>query len=177
MISAGSVGAEFTIVDNAGPVLRALMAQFMALGAQIDKTQLAMRALAVPPGMNRALAVTETRMTAIADAAKAASDESVASFAKVDASAATTTASLAAVSAELRNIAAGAKAVNGSSLKLGGGSGGGGGAAAGGGRGGLWGRVTGAAGRMAGPDWQGPQRPAMASMKRSTFRTPRPRFS
>jgi hypothetical protein len=74
--------------------------------------------------------------------------QTVAAFAKVDASAATTTASLAAVSAEPRNIAAGAKAVNGSSLKLGGGNGGG---SAGGGRGGLWGRVTGAAGRVAGP--------------------------
>jgi hypothetical protein len=138
-VLAGEVGAAFVIEDRASPVLRALMAQFTALQGVLDKTQAAMSSLAVPPGMNRALGVTETRMTKIADAAKVASDESVAAFAKVDASAATTTASLAAVSAELRNIAAGAKAVNGSSLKLGGGNGGGGAASGGGERGGMWG--------------------------------------
>jgi hypothetical protein len=149
LISAGAVGATFDIENLASAKLKALMSEFMALQGAIDKTQLAMRSLAVPPGMNRSLAVTETRMTKIADAAKIASDESVSAFTKVDASAATTTASLAAVSAELRNIAAGAKAVNGSSLKLGerGGGGGGGGAE----RGGMWSRARGAASRLAGP--------------------------
>ncbi len=125
------------------------MAQFEALQLKVDSVQASMLKLAVPPSMNRALGITATRMTKIADAAKVASDESVAAFAKVDASAATTTASLAGVAAELRNIAAGAKAVNGSALKLGGGGGAGQG----------WRRtrrlmgrrVTGAAGRLAGP--------------------------
>ncbi len=96
-ILAGEVGASFVVKDEASPVLRALMAQFMSLQSVIDKTQAAMLKLAVPPGMNCALGVTETRMTKIADVAKIASDEFVAAFAKVDASAATTAASLAAV--------------------------------------------------------------------------------
>jgi hypothetical protein len=76
MISAGAVGATFDIENLASPKLKALMSEFQALQTQIDKTQEAMRALAVPPGMNRSLGVTETRMTAIANAAKVAGDES-----------------------------------------------------------------------------------------------------
>jgi hypothetical protein len=141
-VLAGAVGATFEIEDRASPVLRALMTQFLALQGAIDKTQEAMRSLAFPSGMNRSLATTETRMTAIADASKLTADATAASFAKVDTAAAATSANLARVAEEMRGIAAGSKAVNGSALQVGG---------SGGGRGGLWSRVTGAAGRVAGP--------------------------
>ena len=51
MIEAGEVGAVFTIVDEASPILRALMEQFNALQATIDRTKLALKELVMPPGL------------------------------------------------------------------------------------------------------------------------------
>jgi hypothetical protein len=114
MIQAGEVGATFTIIDEAGPVLKRLMSQFMALQGIIERTQAAMKIMVMPPGMNRSLGIMSTRMTKIAEASKAAGDASAASFTKIDAAAATTSASLANVAREMRGIAAESRAVNGS---------------------------------------------------------------
>jgi hypothetical protein len=126
VIEAGAVGATFEIKNLASATLRALMREFEALQGAIDKTQAAMRELSVPPGMNRSLGVTETRMTAIANAAKVAGDESAAAFVKVDESAAATVASLGRVAAAMKGVGAEARAVNGSSLPMGAGGHGGG---------------------------------------------------
>jgi hypothetical protein len=136
-VLAGEVGAVFAIENRASATLKRLMDEFDALQVQIDKTQAAMRALAFPPGLNRSLGIMETRMTKIADASKAAGDETAAAFMKVDGAADTAAASIGRVTKELRGVAAEARAVNGSALALG---------AGGGGRGGFMHRGSGGGG-------------------------------
>lgn len=127
MINAGEVGAVFRIVDEGSPVLRRLMEQFNALQGAIERTQAAMKALAMPPGLNRSLGTMEGRFRAVADASKVTGDVASASFAKIDSAMAATAANLGNVSREMKAIAAEARAINGpASLRTGGGSRGGG---------------------------------------------------
>ncbi len=135
-VLAGSVGAVFEIENRASAQLKALMRDFDALQASIDKVQDAMRTLAFPPGLNKNLGILATRMTEVANAstaAGAAGDEAAAAFVKIDGSANTAAASLSRVAAEMKGISAEAKAVNGSAL-----------AVSGGGRGGMFHRGGGA---------------------------------
>jgi hypothetical protein len=123
MIEAGTVGARFTILDDASPFLKRLMEQFNALQGAIERTQAAMKALVMPPGLTRSLGTMEKRFLAISDASKVTGDVASASFAKIDSAMAATAANLGAVSKEMKAIAAEARAINGPrNLRYGGGS-------------------------------------------------------
>ena len=127
MISAGEVGAVFRVVDEASPILKRLMDQFNALQVTIERTEAAMKALVMPPGLNRSLGTMERRFRAISDASKITGDVASASFAKIDSALGATVTNLGNVSREMKAIAAEARAINGPrSLRYGGGSHGGG---------------------------------------------------
>ena len=113
MIEAGAVGARFTILDDASPVLKRLMDLFNSLQLSIDRTQAAMKLLVMPPGLNRSLGAMEKRFMAISGASKAAGDVASASFAKMDSAMAATAANLGNVSREMKMIAAESRALNG----------------------------------------------------------------
>ncbi|MGD0186792.1 MAG: hypothetical protein ABSC25_16280 [Roseiarcus sp.] len=113
MIEAGAVGARFTILDDASPVLKRLMDLFNSLQLSIDRTQAAMKLLVMPPGLNRSLGAMEKRFMAISGASKAAGDVASASFAKMDSAMAATAANLGNVSREMKAIAAESRALNG----------------------------------------------------------------
>ena len=116
MISEGEVGAVFTVVDEASPVLRAIAAQFNVLQASIDKLKVAFKEIKLPPGvaasinkmtaaMDKAVAAggkLETSMGDIGVAADAGAFKAAAGFGRIDGAIATTQGKLAALKAELR---------------------------------------------------------------------------
>ena len=116
MISEGEIGAIFSIVDEASPVLRALAEQFNALQGSIDKLKLAFKEIKLPPGVvksitNMSAAMDKATVAAgklegsfgdIGAAAESGSTKTSASFGKIDESIATTQGKLAALKAELR---------------------------------------------------------------------------
>ena len=116
LISEGEVGAVFTVVDEASPVLRAIAAQFNVLQASIDKLKVAFKEIKLPPGvaasinkmtaaMDKAVAAggkLETSMGDIGVAADAGAFKAAAGFGRIDGAIATTQGKLAALKAELR---------------------------------------------------------------------------
>ena len=105
MIEAGEVGAVFTIVDEASPVLRALMEQFNALQVTIDRTKLALKELVMPPGLTASVG----RMTKAFNDAAGAVGRVKASLGEIDAASATA----------VRNIEGIGAAATGASEKVG----------------------------------------------------------
>jgi hypothetical protein len=122
MISAGEVGAVFKVVDEASPALRRILEQMNALTAAVDRTQLALKSLTMPPGLNRSLGLTEKRFANIADASKVTGDVVASTFVKIDRAAAATASNVANIGRELKAIGAEARAMGGlGSLRYGGG--------------------------------------------------------
>ena len=116
MISEGEVGAVFTIVDEASPIIRTIAEQFNKLQAQIDKLKLSFKEIRLPPSVEKSIATMTAAMDAavgsagkleasmgdIGAAAESGSTKAAASFGKIDDSIATTQGKLAALKAELR---------------------------------------------------------------------------
>ena len=120
MISAGEVGAIFTIKDEASVVLRAIAAQMNALQATIDKVALSFKDIKLPPGVATAIgkmdkamsdaAVSagklETSMADIGVAADKGALGAVAGFGRIDAAMATTQGKLASLRSQLNSTGA-----------------------------------------------------------------------
>jgi hypothetical protein len=118
MISAGEVGAVFTIVDQAGPVLRAIAAQMNAMQANIDKLAASFKEIRLPASvatsigkMDKAMTDAmltagklETSMSDIGAAADVGASAAAAGFGRIDAAIGTTQGRLAALRTEMRNV-------------------------------------------------------------------------
>ena len=107
MISAGEVGAVFIIADEASPVLKLLMDQMNALQGVIEKTQLALKELKFPPGLNRSIGNMDRALTAAGTSADAMAGKVASGFAKIDGSVNVTQAKIAALKAEMRTLGTG----------------------------------------------------------------------
>lgn len=109
------VGAIFTIVDRASPVLRTLAAQFKEMNVQILDAKKALASLGTTglAGLNSRLTGVNERITAIGKGAVGSQAEVTAAFAKIDASAAKSIDSLRAMKVEMGEIAAASRAVRG----------------------------------------------------------------
>ena len=141
MISAGEVGAVFTIKDEASVVLRAIAAQMNALQGNVDKISASFKAIKLPPGvaasidrmdkaMNSAMASAgklETSMSDIGVAADRGSLAAVAGFGRIDSAISTTQGKLATLRAEMSRVGGGGGGWAGAGRGTGGGGGHGGG--------------------------------------------------
>jgi hypothetical protein len=117
VISAGEVGASFTIVDNASVVLRAIAAQMNAMQGTLDKMEASFKAIKLPPGaaasigkMDKAMADAmgtagklETSLGDIGVAADRGAIAAAAGFGRIDAAIGITQGKLAALRSQLNN--------------------------------------------------------------------------
>lgn len=121
MISAGEVGAIFTIKDEASVVLRVIAAQMNALQGNIDKLATSFKAIKLPPGIATAIGridkamssamgtadKLETSLTDIGVAADRGAVGAVAGFGRIDAAISTTQGKVAALRKEMGSVGRG----------------------------------------------------------------------
>ena len=101
MIEAGEIGAIFSIVDEASPVLRRLAAEFERLDGVMKQVKEAMATVKLPPGVNAALGRMNENLAAIAGSADKAATGAAAAFGAIDKSVDTTMERVAALTAEM----------------------------------------------------------------------------
>ena len=116
MISAGEVGAVFAVKDEASPVLKALMDQFNALGATLDRTKLALAELKLPPGLNAAIGRMDKALAGAGNTADLMAGKVSGGLAKIDASVGVTQGRIAALKAEMGTLGAGVGRIAASGL-------------------------------------------------------------
>ena len=104
MISAGAVGATFTVIDEAGPVLRRLMDQFLQLQGTIDKAKISLRELRMPPGPGSGVDKLDGQFTTLAVSADTMAGKVATGFGEIDTAIATTQAKLAMLRSEMRGV-------------------------------------------------------------------------
>jgi hypothetical protein len=120
MLSAGEIGAVFTIKNDASVVLRAIASQMNALQGTIDKAAASFKEFRLPPGVSTAIgrmdkAMSDAMLTAgklegsLADMGVAADKGAVgavAGFGRIDAAISTTQGKLAALRKEMGSVGA-----------------------------------------------------------------------
>lgn len=104
MISAGEVGAVFKIVNEASPVLKALMDEMNALQGVIDRTKLALKDLTFPPGLNRSIANMDRALQGVATQAENTAKVTQSGFEAIDRSVGRTAALVGDLKREMRGI-------------------------------------------------------------------------
>lgn len=137
MLDAGSVGALFSIKDEASPVIRNIIAELEAMQSAVDKAKLALAELKMPPGLTRSVGNAAKAMKSLGNEAARAGNEMTAGLGRADASFIATTEKagilkkeLAAAAREAREIRVGG--VGGRAGMFGHGGGGSGGGSHGG---------------------------------------------
>ena len=101
MIEAGEIGAIFSIVDEASPVLRRLAAEFERLDGVMKQVKEAMATVKLPPGVTAALGRMNDQLIAISGSADKAAAGAAAAFGTIDKSVDTTMERVAALTAEM----------------------------------------------------------------------------
>jgi hypothetical protein len=106
MIEAGAVGARFTVVDEASPVLRALMNRFLELQDVIDKAKLSLSSLRLPPGLGAGVGKLDESFTTLAGTADTTAAKIATGFGEIDSAIATTQRKVAMLREEMKGIGA-----------------------------------------------------------------------
>jgi hypothetical protein len=106
LISAGAVGATFTIENLASATLKKLLDEFVALQGAVDKTIASLKELRLAPGLASGVAKLDKSITSLAVSAEGMSTKVTAGFGEIDAAISTTQGRLAALKAEMREVGA-----------------------------------------------------------------------
>lgn len=104
MISAGEVGAIFTIKDEASVVLKRLIDQFNLLEAKLDKVKESLATLKMPGGLNRSIGNMERGLKGVAEQAERTAMLTKNGFRAIDESVAITAERVAALKAEMAGL-------------------------------------------------------------------------
>jgi hypothetical protein len=114
MIEAGQVGARFTLVNEASPVIKKLMEDFTALQGTIDRFMSSLDAMRLPPGLGVGIGKLDESLGTVATSAETMSAKVAAGFGDMDSAISATQRKLAALRSEMRGVGNAGSEIGGS---------------------------------------------------------------